>query len=303
MIRFLICLCLSCVVLHAQWDPPYENLKVLPEDITKQDLRNIMRQWSTDLGVRCTHCHQSDSGKFEDIDFASDEREAKKTARAMYKMTVEINAGFFEPHNKKIACYTCHHGTSEPYRLSDLLTAGYEKGGVSAVEKIYREKRKQYYGAGAYNFKPWAALNVLAAEMLPNENWADMKAVHTLNLEFNPDYDGSHFFLGAYHIDIDPNDELARKHMTAAMKGNAFWTPRKTARLAKKWAHQEKAAEAEKLLRLMVSIAPGNADAHANLGFYLKIGGRLDEAKQLFQKALALQPDHKQAKESLAGME
>ncbi|CAM2011705.1 c-type cytochrome [Acanthopleuribacter pedis] len=303
MLRWLCLMMGVCSLLHAQWDGPYENLKVLPEDIGKNELRDIMRQWSMDLGVRCTHCHATPTGKFEDIDFASDDRKPKKIAREMLKMTRAVNKDFFKPHDKEISCYTCHHGTTDPRPLETILRAGYDEGGIDQLEKTYREKRKTYHGAGAYNFKPWSALSVVANSLLPNENWPDLKKIHLLNLEFNPDYDGSHFFLGAYYLDVEINETLARDHLTAAMRSNAFWTPRKSARLAKKWAHQQKSEAAERLLRMMVAVAPNHADTHANLGIYLKINGRMEEAGQALQKALSLKPDHPAAKPALAEME
>jgi len=35
----------------------FENLKVLPKDITKEKLDSVMANWSISLGVRCNFCH------------------------------------------------------------------------------------------------------------------------------------------------------------------------------------------------------------------------------------------------------
>jgi thioredoxin reductase len=35
----------------------FTNLKVLPKDISKQELQSTMRGFAFALGVRCEHCH------------------------------------------------------------------------------------------------------------------------------------------------------------------------------------------------------------------------------------------------------
>lgn len=300
MMRFVWLFLWLCPNVAAQFDGPFENLQVLPKDIKKEEIRAIMRQWSGDLGVRCLDCHYSPTGKFDDIDFPSDKLETKKIARGMLKMTAEINQRFFKPHDREISCYTCHHGTNKPVRLEQLLAADYAKGGVDLVEKTFRETHKAYYGAGAYNFRAWSALNALATELMPSENWADIKRIHEINLEFNPDYDGSHFFLGVYHLDQEPEPNKARNHLAAAMQGNAYWTPRKAARLAHKFNRQNKAAVARRMLELLTEVAPANADVHSNLGDYLREAGDNEAARLAYQAALARDANHKRAQAGLA---
>lgn len=300
MMRFVWLFFWLCPTVAAQFDGPFENLKVLPKDIKKEEIRAIMRQWSGDLGFRCLDCHYSPSGKFEDIDFPSDERKEKKIARAMVKMTAEINERFFKPHNKEISCYTCHHGTNKPVRLEEMLAADYHKGGVALVEETFRDKHKNYYGAGAYNFRAWSALNALASELMPTENWTDIKRIHEINLEFNPDYDGSHFFLGVYHLDQEPKPEQARQHLAAAMKTNAHWTPRKAARLAHKFKRMEKAAVGRRILEVLTEVAPDNADVHSNLGDFLQEAGETEAARTAYKAALARNANHRRAKAGLA---
>ncbi len=300
MMRFVWLFLWLCPTVAAQFDGPYENLQVLPKDIKKEDLRAIMRGWSGDLGVRCVDCHYSASGKFEDIDFASDQNDAKKTARAMVKMTAEINERFFKPQNLEISCYTCHHGTNKPVRLEQILAADYAQGGVDLVEKTYRDKHNNYYGAGAYNFRAWSALNALASELMPTENWADIKRIHEINIEFNPDYDGSHFFLGVYYLDQELVPEKARSHLNVAMKINTHWTPRKAARLAHRFKRRDKAALARRLLETLTQVAPDNADVHSNLGDFLSETGETDAARTAYESALARDANHQRAKAGLA---
>jgi hypothetical protein len=53
--------------------PPKRNLKVLPKDISHDDLEKTMDAWRKALGVRCNFCHApaADSTTHR-LDFASD---------------------------------------------------------------------------------------------------------------------------------------------------------------------------------------------------------------------------------------
>jgi len=51
-----------------------------------------MRGFSFSLGARCQFCHAGKEGnKLDPMDFASDEKDTKKTARAMLRMVDTIN--------------------------------------------------------------------------------------------------------------------------------------------------------------------------------------------------------------------
>jgi len=43
-------------------NPPYKNLKVFPQDITRPQLLSNMKLFSQSLGVRCTFCHVGQEG-------------------------------------------------------------------------------------------------------------------------------------------------------------------------------------------------------------------------------------------------
>jgi hypothetical protein len=102
-------------------EPKYKNLKVLPKNITKEQMDSVMHHFANALGVRCNYCHmRNDSTKT--WDFASDENKHKLAARNMMKMMDKINDKFFDLSGSKrnlntalmVTCYTCHHGTAEP---------------------------------------------------------------------------------------------------------------------------------------------------------------------------------------------
>ena len=97
--------------VESQW----ANLKVLPQDISEDELKGLMREYNAALGVKCNHCHAPNAeGK---MDFASDAKKEKDYARHMITMTGEINKKHFDydPADKnKVTCFTCHQGSVSP---------------------------------------------------------------------------------------------------------------------------------------------------------------------------------------------
>src|SRR5262249_33468717 len=69
-----------------------ENLQFYPKDISRETLTQRMREFSFALGVRCQYCHAGGNGvSFDGVVFASDEKPAKVTARAMLRMVEQLN--------------------------------------------------------------------------------------------------------------------------------------------------------------------------------------------------------------------
>src|ERR1044071_1918144 len=65
----------------------YKNLKVLQKDITKQQLDSVMAHFCVSLGVKCNFCHAPMADTLnKHLDFASDAKEEKNTAREMFRM-------------------------------------------------------------------------------------------------------------------------------------------------------------------------------------------------------------------------
>jgi len=102
--------------------PPKRNLKVLPKDISHDDLDKTMDSWKTALGVKCNFCHapHADTSNHH-LDFASDAKPEKTIARHMYKMAMKINKKFFSMNKddkgamvQTVTCMTCHHGSPHP---------------------------------------------------------------------------------------------------------------------------------------------------------------------------------------------
>ena len=79
--------------------PAPTNLKVLPKDLTGQQVHDIMERWEASLGTRCNSCHAEDRNNLgpngrPQLNFADDSKPVKAVAHTMYSMTEEINPGF-----------------------------------------------------------------------------------------------------------------------------------------------------------------------------------------------------------------
>jgi hypothetical protein len=103
-------------------DHKFKNLKILPKDITMEQLDKVMDSFKEALGVKCGFCHAANSDTSNHhLDFASDAKPEKDIARKMMKMTTKINHKFFS-YNKDeqgqsvaaVECMTCHHGKEHP---------------------------------------------------------------------------------------------------------------------------------------------------------------------------------------------
>jgi len=106
-------------------------VKVLPQNLTGEQVHDIMEQWAHSLGVRCDSCHTEDldavgpDGRPR-LKFADDSKPMKAIARLMYTMTDEINANYiakFKGSGVSVTCGTCHRGqvSPEPFHIEPLV--------------------------------------------------------------------------------------------------------------------------------------------------------------------------------------
>ncbi len=96
----------------------FHNLRVLPPNITHDELIATMRGIARSLGTKCNHCHVANPpGSAEEFDFANDAKPEKRTARTMLLMTRNINAQYVSKvnaHGQTVMCFTCHRGHTVP---------------------------------------------------------------------------------------------------------------------------------------------------------------------------------------------
>jgi hypothetical protein len=102
--------------------PAPTNLKVLPKNLTGQQVHEIMEGWEAALGAHCSTCHVADPKNIGPngrprLNFADDSKKEKATARLMFKMVEDINTNYVsmvENSGVPVTCGTCHRGNLDP---------------------------------------------------------------------------------------------------------------------------------------------------------------------------------------------
>ena len=176
--------------------PPdsFTNLKVLPRDIPRDTLVNMMAGFTRALGVRCNYCHVGQPNQpLSAYDFASDEKLSKRNARVMIQMLRHINGEHLAQLETRVSpptrveCATCHRGITPPRSLQDVLLAAWQAGGADSAIATYRALRQRYYGSASYDFGevPLADVaGILVTRM--GARIEDGERLLALNVEMNP---------------------------------------------------------------------------------------------------------------------
>ncbi len=97
--------------------PTVGNLQVLPADTPPRAVIAAMRDMTLALGVRCPFCHVGKEGQpLDQFDFGADDVAAKTVARAMLRLTRDLNTQLKTalPAAPAVTCYTCHRGERQP---------------------------------------------------------------------------------------------------------------------------------------------------------------------------------------------
>lgn len=220
--------------LGAQIPETFTNLQVLPKDVERRALIDAMRGFATGLGVRCNHCHVGENADtLEGFDFASDDKETKRVARAMMQMTREINDTLLPKTGREklltVGCATCHHGVEKPQGLREILAAELAEGGVDAVAARYRELHEKYYGKGAYDFSEFTLTGLAERVARSQDDPATALALLDLNAELHPESAYTHIVksrilaatgardaaIGSAEraLEIDPESRWARQQL------------------------------------------------------------------------------------------
>ncbi len=220
-------------MVRAQIPDKYTNLQILPTEITKGDLVGRMREIAGSLGVRCNHCHLGPDD-LQGMDFATDEKATKRTARVMMKMVEEINGRLLKPVDTgraevtQVRCITCHHGITVPKPIHEIVAHSIEQKGVGPALTEYRDLRKQYYGSSAYDFSQ-GPLNYIVEKLVRQQKLDDAFAIATTNIELNPTDAFPQMLLGRIHlargekelaiaairkaVELDPTNTWAKKQL------------------------------------------------------------------------------------------
>jgi tetratricopeptide (TPR) repeat protein len=220
--------------LHAQRPDKFTNLKVLPKDISKEGLTQVMRDFSSALGVRCGFCHvRKDPSPQSEFDWASDSKPEKETGRVMMRMTRLINVDEIpkittkDPDRVEVKCATCHHGQERPWLIEDVLTSAFKAGGMDSLKARYTELHKQYYGSATYDFGE--QMLPALAERLGGTDKPDVAVqIAQFNLQLFPDSGYAHLALGQALAAAGQKDAATQELNKAAelkpeLKQNVQW--------------------------------------------------------------------------------
>jgi hypothetical protein len=200
-----------------------ENLQYFPKDITREQLIQRMREFSFALGVRCQYCHSGGDGvTFEGVSFASDEKSAKITARAMLRMIDQLNNVTLAQLPSRaqprvvVDCATCHRGVPLPKSLQTTLFEIVDGQGAAAAVAKYRELRKDA-ALGRYNFGEWE-VNELARRLTEAGNTAAAIAILAMNGEFYPASADIDVLIGEQYRSLGDREKAIQRYRAALAK-------------------------------------------------------------------------------------
>jgi len=170
------------------------NTQVIPHNTPVIQVIGQMRNFTSDLGVRCQFCHIGEEGKpLEQFDFAKDEKRTKLVARQMMRMVQEINrrldtlpaapAGAVQ--GITVSCATCHRGVSVPMPLADVIASTAVAAGGDSAIRFYQALRTRYFGRAAYDFGE-PSLNTAAFRLGRAGKFDDALALLKLNETLYP---------------------------------------------------------------------------------------------------------------------
>lgn len=220
-----------------------ENLKVLPKDISSDDLSATMRGFAMGLGVRCETCHVGEPNTpLHTFDFASDEKAMKQKARLMIKMVDEIN-GELVPRlddvekamRVSVRCMTCHRGRPQPQMIEDVMDHQLAENGVEAAVSEYEKLREKYYGSHSYDFSEYV-LPMYTQGLVATDQSDAAIAIAEVNAKYFPESYYTAFVLGNLYaaaghtelaienysrsIELNPRAEPRIRPMIDALKGD-----------------------------------------------------------------------------------
>jgi len=193
LVALALCVCAIAHTAHAQGAVKPKNLKVLPADLTRDSVVKLMRfVVAGGLGVTCGYCHGAPNVPFDSIDFASDERPTKQTAREMLRMVARINSELLPAIPNRgtpaieVQCITCHRGAPRPLQLEDTLGTVIATFGPDSAVATYDRLKERYTGRFAYDFSQ-RSLNTLASRLIEQKKLPEARRMLELNIREHPD--------------------------------------------------------------------------------------------------------------------
>jgi Photosynthetic reaction centre cytochrome C subunit len=132
---FFVTLVMMSFIINKEAPPGFKNLKVLSKNTTKEEMDSLMHHFANSLGQKCGFCHVFNEEQ-KKMDFASDAKKEKGTAREMWLMTAKLNKKYFDIKDSKrfdaqleVTCFTCHRGAKHPETKAPVMRMGPPPGG------------------------------------------------------------------------------------------------------------------------------------------------------------------------------
>ncbi len=199
-----------------------ENLQVLPEDISSDELKATMRGFALGLGARCENCHVGEAGApLDTFDFASDEKAMKKKARQMLTMVGDINDTYVpklseieKSDHVAVRCVTCHRGRPQPKLIQDVLDEELAENGLDATVAKYAELRDGFFGSHSYDFSE-NVLPMYAQELAKRDQAGDALALININAVNYPESYFTFFVKGELHNSLGESDGALQAYKRA----------------------------------------------------------------------------------------
>lgn len=237
-LRSLALVLFAVVPALGQIPDTFQNLQVFPKDIKKPQLIEAMKRFSSATGLRCEGCHVGKGGPaLEAMEWASDAKEEKKTARVMLKMTKAINDEYISKLGRakevRVSCATCHHGVPKPGLLDEIVVRTAREKGIDAAIASYRELRTKHYGSGAYDFSE-KTLNVAAQELLGEGKGKEAAALLDVSVEYGAKEARTYALLSDARLAAgDKPGALAAIKKAVELDPSAEWAKKKLEKLEK----------------------------------------------------------------------
>jgi hypothetical protein len=301
---------LSVPEVVAQFPPDsFTNLKVLPKDIPRDSLITLMGQFTRALAVRCSHCHVGEESRpLTTYDFASDEKEAKRTARVMMRMVHHINhehLGELERRVEpavRVECATCHRGARTPRMLQDILLDAYSAAGIDSTIAAFQNLRTRFYGRFTYDFSAVPLADVATRINAPGR-MADAERLMAMNAELFPT---SNFALRQHaraSIVRAFAESGADSGAVVYARVKAKYGPLVNENLLNTAGHDllgfRLVDPAIALFTFAVGEFPSSANGFDSLGEAYMIKGDKARAVANYERSLALDPENSNAREKL----
>lgn len=224
---FLSIIVIMALPGDAQLPEKFENLQILPSDISENDLMDVMNGFTRALGFKCNRCHVRSVARV--YDYASDSLELKSNARYMMKMTKTINethvANMDNSGEQKVEvrCYTCHRGKSKPYLINDVLMASHKEGGVDSLLVQFTALRDKYFGRDVYDLSH-RALTDAAIILQHNKLYDDALSLLIHNRELYPKSDWILLITSNIYRDIgDTANAIIAMQAAADLRPKSRW--------------------------------------------------------------------------------